>query len=196
MAPIAIVAGAMVASAMVGGDGVMESPSPVPSLDGLTKSQIIGIGAGGGAGLVAVVLLGAAAFWWRHSRREYYAWDANDAASVQAGSVADEEDAESTKAMRGGASQKSLPRDSFFSRLGDRSSRAAASGRRARALPRDGSATSDGEITAPPLQEHEQISGSGVGFLDGMGRPIVRRRTSFERAEASGSDDSSVVDAL
>lgn len=200
MAPITPLSSALFASAMVGGEGLLESPSPVPSAGGLTKGQIIGIGAGAGGGVIAFVLLGAAALWWRNRGREYYAYDfAADAGSVQAGSVADEEDAASTKAMRGGASQKSVPRDSFFSRIGDRSSRAAAtsaSGRRARALPRDdsaASAASDGEITAPALQENEHIGGSGVGFLDGFGRPIVRRKTSVERERNSGSDGSSIA---
>lgn len=94
------------------------------------------------------------------ARRRYYTFDfgADKGASI-------ETPVNSTKALRGGPSLKSVP-------VGDHSPRR--------------SCASDDAIAAPEIENYDHIGGSGVAFLDERGNPIVRE--TFSESARSDRD--------
>lgn len=125
---------------------------------------MLGVAAGSGAVALAVVV--AAVLCARCGRSggatsRYYRFDfgPDKPASIDT-------PVNSTKALRGGPSLKSLQADGNSPRV---------------------SVASDDAIAAPELENYDHIGGSGVGFLDERGNPIVRARPSDAERSDRGS---------
>eukprot|EP00171_Calliarthron_tuberculosum_P004493 IDg4493t1 len=148
---------------------VVPSPHSLP-LSGVAGPPIVA-GVAAGSGAVVLVVAIAVALCVRcgcteAARSRYYRFDfgPEKAASIDT-------PVNSTKALRGGPSLKSLQVDDNSPRV---------------------SVTSDDAIAAPELENYDHIGGSGVGFLDERGNPIVRAR----KSDANRSDRGSFFEAV